>query len=119
MAFESVSPVLPVTDVERSIAHYTEKLGFALDFTWEEPPTYGSVQRDGFAIHLARRGDGQSIQRVCLYICVDDVDGYFESCRAAGVRILHEVADQPYGMREFDIEDPDGHVLCFGQSTVC
>ena len=30
-------------------------------------------------------------------------------------QLSHEVADQPHGMRECDLEDPSGNCICFGQ----
>ena len=45
-----------------------------------------------------------------LYVHVDDVDGLFESV-ADDVEIVQEPDVTWYGMREFDVRDPDGYVL--------
>ena len=34
--------------------------------------------------------------------------------RAAGADVVCEPEDQPYGMREILVRDPDGHLLIFG-----
>jgi uncharacterized glyoxalase superfamily protein PhnB len=34
---------------------------------------------------------------------------------ARGVAIAVPIADRPYGMRDFSVDDPDGHRLDFGQ----
>ena len=39
-------PVLSVTDFPATLAFYVQKLGFAVDFTYGDPPFYGVVQRD-------------------------------------------------------------------------
>jgi hypothetical protein len=33
-----------------------------------------------------------------------------------GVTIARGVCDQPYGCRDFDVEDRNGYRLCFGQN---
>lgn len=31
-------------------------------------------------------------------------------------KVFKEPCDTPYGMREFQVQDYDGYVLCFGES---
>lgn len=38
--------------------------------------------------------------------------------RQRGAKILNKIADQEYGMRDFDVADPDGNNLCFGEPIV-
>jgi len=45
-----IAPVLRVSDLMRSLAFYRERLGFALDFRYED--FYASVSRDGCRLHL-------------------------------------------------------------------
>ena len=47
---KQMSPQLPVTHIERSIEFYTKKLGFSLDFRYED--FYAGIIKDGFSIHL-------------------------------------------------------------------
>ena len=79
------------------------------------------MSRDGVALFLDLRHTPRSTplnQYWALYIYVDDVDGYAAELRARGVPIDREVEDQPYGCRDFDIRDPDGHVIGIGQNEV-
>ncbi|MGE8291104.1 MAG: VOC family protein [Sphingobacterium sp.] len=48
-----MSPQFLVTDIDRSIAFYTEKLGFDIDFSYED--FYSGISKDGFSIHLIKR----------------------------------------------------------------
>jgi hypothetical protein len=48
------------------------------------------------------------------YIWVEDADGLYEEFKSKGVRIARDICDQPYGNRDFDIEDINGYRLCFG-----
>jgi uncharacterized glyoxalase superfamily protein PhnB len=50
-----------------------------------------------------------------VFLRVDDVDGLFESLRAAGTEILQEPIDQPYGVRDCAVRDPNGNHLRLSQ----
>jgi uncharacterized glyoxalase superfamily protein PhnB len=44
----------------------------------------------------------------------DEVDTYCAAAKARGAEIALEPTDEPYGMRDFVVRDPDGNVLTFG-----
>ena len=48
--FKKMSPQLAVADIGRAIKFYTEKLGFRLDFEYED--FYAGIIKDGHSIHL-------------------------------------------------------------------
>lgn len=51
--FERVHPIIGTRDIERAIAFYTEKLGFALAFRDAgEPPSYVGFRRDAVELHV-------------------------------------------------------------------
>ena len=39
----------------------------------------------------------------------------YEEFLSRGVTIARDICDQPYGCRDFDVEDCNGYRLCFGQ----
>ncbi|GAA3978024.1 VOC family protein [Mucilaginibacter dorajii] len=47
---KNMSPLFVVADLEQSIDFYTQKLGFEIDFRYED--FYAGITRDGFSIHL-------------------------------------------------------------------
>ena len=47
---KKMSPQLLVADIDRSIEFYTNKLGFDIDFRYED--FYSGISKDGFSIHL-------------------------------------------------------------------
>lgn len=51
---------------------------------------------------------------VTVYAVVSDPDGHYERARLAGAEIVRELADQPYGSREYSARDPEGNVWSFG-----
>lgn len=73
------------------------------------------VKRDEIEIFFCRGGQGQ--RGTWMSIFVDDADALHEEMRAKGARIVMPPTDEPWGMREFHVEDPDGHTIRFGHSA--
>jgi catechol 2,3-dioxygenase-like lactoylglutathione lyase family enzyme len=53
----SISAQLFVADIQASCVFYTDKLGFAVDFVYGDPPFYAQVTRDNARLSL-RHVDG-------------------------------------------------------------
>ncbi len=52
-----------------------------------------------------------------VHIQVDSgIEAQFERAKAAGARVVRELADQFYGDRSFMVADPEGHFWSFGQT---
>jgi uncharacterized glyoxalase superfamily protein PhnB len=49
-----------------------------------------------------------------VYAYVPDADAHYEQARAAGADIVRELADTPYGSREYSARDPEGNLWSFG-----
>ena len=47
-----IAPQFFTTEMATTIAYYTDKLGFACVGTWDDPPVYAIVARDGHRIHF-------------------------------------------------------------------
>jgi uncharacterized glyoxalase superfamily protein PhnB len=52
---------------------------------------------------------------VIVHIYVDDVDAHHRRASEAGATIVREPADEEYGDRRYDAEDPAGHRWSFAQ----
>ena len=112
---QSMSPQLLVTDIERAIAFYTEKLGFEISFRFED--FYAGIVKDGCSVHLKM---GESLRTKAdedldLTFVIADVDGIYAALVERGVDIRQPPRDMPYG-RELYIADPDGNMLAFLQN---
>ena len=46
---------------------------------------------------------------------MDDADGLYAEMKSAGATMDYGPCTQPYGVREFGIQDLDGHDISFGQ----
>jgi len=116
-SFSHSAVIFPVSNLENSIEFYTKKLGFEKTFEWGEPMYYAVVKKGGVGIHLTKRSDGgrPSKYHRALYIFVNDIDKVNKNCKDQNVRIINDLEDRDYKMRDFDIEDPDGYIITFGK----
>ncbi|GAB4082541.1 hypothetical protein GCU67_11245 [Modestobacter muralis] len=101
------SPVLPVADLERSLAHYAA-LGF---LTSRHDDTYGFAAWSGLELHLTvapRAGTAE------VFLHVPDTDAVAAHLQSVGVGSTTMPVDMDYGIREGSHVDPDGNLLRFG-----
>ena len=121
----SVAPYLIVDDVVGTANYYRDQLGFTYERFWSDPPSFCMVTRNGVVIMLGQLEQTGVIRpnRTVdpeggawdAYIWIDDADALNTEFKEKGVKITRDVCDQPYGCRDFDIEDCNGYRLCFGQ----
>ena len=117
------SPVLLVRDIVASAAHYRDILGFEDVAFYGEPPNFWILQRDNLHLMLGKVGSDHDVvphwrvvENMCnVYFWVDDVEALFQEFSASGAKFDYGLCDQPYGCREFGIQDPDGYDISFGQ----
>jgi uncharacterized glyoxalase superfamily protein PhnB len=117
---ETVTPILFVRDVPASAAFFRDKLGFAVDFLYGEPPFYGSVSRDGVCIHL-RFVHEPNFTKVAAHeeslilasFEVSDVRGLYDEFSARGVDMPQKIEAQAWGGTDFHVRDLDGNVFSF------
>jgi len=112
-------------DVQKSIAFYCDALGFEVVNRLDDVGRSGWASlRNGQAqvmlaspsyVPMAPRINGRHTSSLC-YIYIDDVAALHASLLAAGHAVT-DVVVRFYGMKEFELVDPDGHVLVFGQET--
>jgi uncharacterized glyoxalase superfamily protein PhnB len=120
--FHGVQPVLPVADAARAARYFCDVLGFALDFIAGEPPSYARVK------HVPAAGQGEAVYLRLWQVNVrearpwrgeivihvgHDVDGLHAAYVKRGVDIVEPPTSQPWGLREFALREPDGHLLRF------
>jgi RimJ/RimL family protein N-acetyltransferase/catechol 2,3-dioxygenase-like lactoylglutathione lyase family enzyme len=116
----TVEPVVTVADVALSLAWYTSRLGFSVDWVVGDPPMAASVSRGRWheraIVRLVggpRRATNDSVSLV--FSVPDGLDRLFRQYQDAEVAVVQGPRDQPWGMREFAIADPDGLTLRFAQ----
>jgi len=124
--FTSVTPNLIVSDVSRSTAFYRDILGFSIKETVPaaEPFVFVWLERESVSVFLndfkAAAADlpvvtGRAFGGTAtLFIIVTDVDALHQSV-AARAPVVMDLKTQFYGMREFAVTDPDGHIITFAE----
>ena len=114
-----ISPMLAVADREQTLDFYTTLLGFAVTM---KTPEYSIAERDGATIHFMKATDESVMDAVRghteIYIEVDDIQALWKNVDAhRGSHKIRDLFDQPYGMTEFHIGDPNGCLVFVGQPT--
>ena len=114
--FAVAAPIFPVTDMELSVQYFTEKLLFTVAFQWSEsdggPIDYTILQQGDTEIHLTKTAEPT---KTAAYFFLEHIAPYYEAVQQTGANIRNVLADQPWEMREFDVTDPDGNVMVFGE----
>jgi Ser/Thr protein kinase RdoA (MazF antagonist) len=115
----SFSPVFPVRDLRRALAHY-ESLGFDAQ-PYTDGDGYGFADRDGVSLHLSLDAghdheSGHDHEHVgTAYLYVADADALYDEWARPGVGgLTRRVGDTPYRLREGSHVDPDGNLIRFG-----
>ncbi|MDA0240757.1 MAG: VOC family protein, partial [Proteobacteria bacterium] len=102
---------------------YADILGFERRMISDDQ-TFAIVVQGDAAIHFVKATDAASLSatanHISIYLWVREIDALYQSLRS-GLETLPEGRvrppfDQPYGMREFHVKDPDGCLLLFGES---
>ena len=117
------APVLLVSDVVASANYFRDCAGFQYDKFYGEPPYFCICQRDGHYLMLAQVADPTKITPFWkirdktwnAYFWVDDAETLYDEFVAGHAKIDYGLCTQPYGFREFGIQDLDGHDIGFGQ----
>jgi lactoylglutathione lyase len=124
--FDTLTPNLVVSDIDRSLVFYRDVLGLSVVTTVPEvaPFVFVWLERDGLRVFLnaseAARAEYPAIVARgnagswTMFVVVDDVDGLHQAL-AERVEIVMPLETKFYGMREFAILDPDGFVITFAQ----
>ena len=114
---KKMSPQFLVTDLDRSIEFYTKKLGFDIDFRYED--FYSGVIKDGHSIHLKsgkpsleERQNRRDNEDLDIIFSVQDIEDLYGEYSARSVEFAQPLRDMAYG-KEFYIADPDGYIIGF------
>ncbi|MGW3408206.1 VOC family protein [Streptomyces sp. NPDC000888] len=101
--------LLRPTDPERSRAFYGEKLGLAVYREFGTGPERGTVYfLGGGFLEVAGRSETPPSPAVKLWLQVADAAAVHEELAAAGVEVLRPPVQEPWGLIEMWIADPDG-----------
>lgn len=106
-SFEGSQPILPVADLEASVAYYVDVLGFKFDFQ----EAIAAVSRDRCNLFLVQGDQGNP--GAWVWIGVSDVEAAHAEYLRRGARIRQPPTNFPWA-QEMQVEDLDGNVLRLG-----
>lgn len=121
----TLTPMLTVASAERALAFYREAFGAAEQERWVDPSgrvvarlavegqPFFVVDENREALNDSPGSLGGTTVR--LNLVVDDPDAVAARAIASGAREIFPVADQPYGLRQGRVADPDGHHWLLGR----
>lgn len=103
-------PELPVLDVERAQKHYRDALGFEIGWL-DAGKEIGAVSRGRVAIFFRKRNP--PFEPVVHWVFAEDIDATYAELKALGSNIIEPLRKMPWGLRQFTVEDLDGHRFFF------
>ncbi|MGE5510863.1 MAG: bleomycin resistance protein [Bacteroidota bacterium] len=124
MRIKQLVPMLSVSDLARTMAFYCDELGFQCTGTFGDPsPVWCHLERDGVAL-MFNQPPAEAMVELPLrakdfqvYYCYpDDVAALHLAWKQKGLPVT-DLRVTVYGMKEFELRDPDGYWLWFGQGT--
>jgi len=119
-----ISPTLAVRNMKQTIQFYRDFLGFQMGMTFPnaDNPEYADLSKDGMVImfvpvqNVGIRAEAKLGGGVNLYMQIDgDIDEYYSELKNKGVEIVVDIKDEPFGIRDFTVEDINGYKLTFNQ----
>jgi catechol 2,3-dioxygenase-like lactoylglutathione lyase family enzyme len=119
----SIEAQLFVANIQSSCDFYTNKLGFAVEFIYGDPPFYGQVRRDNARLNLRLVCEPVFVEGIrerehllsasITVASAEEVRQLFLSYQAAEVRFSQMLKKEPWGARTFVVMDPDGNLILF------
>jgi catechol 2,3-dioxygenase-like lactoylglutathione lyase family enzyme len=116
-------PQLFVRDIAVACGFYTRKLGFAVAFSYGEPPFYAQVARDGARLNLrcveqsvidpVLRDREELLSASLTVASAEEIELLFLEFKAAGATFFQTLKREPWGASDFIVRDPDGNLLLF------
>jgi lactoylglutathione lyase len=120
--FTTIFPIITTPDLPAALGFYRDLLGGTVGYEFPGPdgqPAYVGVELGSAHLGIGAdpRAERGEYPRVSLWAYTDDCDAAVERLRAAGVTIVEEPADQPFGERVARVLDPDGNLVLIGQAA--
>ena len=117
LALNGASPSFTVNDLEKSLGWYRDVLGFGVEETWKDDAgkvTGVSLRAGGVSFMIGQddwkkgrdRKKGEGFRMYCE--TKGSVDDLARRIEAKGGRLDKGPTDEPWGVRDISLTDPDG-----------
>lgn len=109
------SPTIPVTDIKRSLAFYSDVLGFDITFTNGDPVGFAILKRGSAEIYLTLHKGLKPQSFNVAHMMVSNVDAFYQVCKSHNVHIIKSLQDKDFGLKAFVFADMDGNRFDVGE----
>lgn len=115
--FRSAAPVFPVADVNAALRWYADVLDFEtlhVNADVDGAANYAIVRLGEVQVHLLQNGFEDEPTRSpaeAMFTMSGDIDDLEARLKQRGLVFHREIADQPWGARDFTVLDPDGNSI--------
>lgn len=125
LALRSASPSFTVNNLEKSLAWYRDVLGFGVEELWknDDGKVMGVSLKAGDVSFMIGQDDwkkgrdrkkGEGVRIYCE--TQKNVDDLAKRIEAKGGRLDQRPTDQPWGVRDISLTDPDGFKITIARS---
>jgi len=109
--FDEIFPLLSTTDPSLALSFYRDLLGCRVVYRF---PPEGEAEYVGLSLGSSRLdivGEDRTgaNDRITLWVYAENCDAAVARLRGAGVEVVEEPIDQPWGERMAVVADPDGN----------
>lgn len=111
MKIRRVDSTISTNRLQESKKFYMKHFGFRLVYesNWYIELIAADMPTMGISFTLPQREAGEFFQKgLILSFEVDDVDAEYHRLKTAGLEIIQDLVDKPWGERSFVIDDPNG-----------
>ena len=125
LKLSEASPSFTANDLDKSLAFYRDVLGFVVEDRYEREGKLVGVGLQAGNVHFMLGQDdwkkgrdrkkGEGFRIYCM--TSQDVDDLARKIQERGGTLDQEPRDQPWGMRDFALTDPNGFKITIAKET--
>jgi uncharacterized glyoxalase superfamily protein PhnB len=109
-----IIPELPYPDVRETVDSLCRTFRLAERWRIENHGAQLSFGEGSLVVTQRNHGANASFS---VMVRVDAIDRHYEHVKLAGAQIVSAPADDPYGERQYTVQDPGGHRWTFSQTV--
>lgn len=111
MKIRRVVPNIKSEQPQQSHKFYVDFLGLEVAMNRDEIITFASPTNRTAQISVMKQDDSFASLHPDCSVEVEDVDRIYKKAKKREVKIVYPITDEPWGVRRFFVEDPNGKTI--------